>query len=294
MQQLPPPRIAALHDLSCIGRCALTVILPTLSVMGYQTVPVPTALLSSHTGGFEDLYFRDLTEDMHGISAHFCRLGLSFRAIYTGFLGSEDQISTVKDFIENFKNRRDEGGESPLVLVDPVMGDDGVLYSTYTTALAEGMRSLCQLAEVLTPNLTEACLLTDIPYRDTVHMSDEECALFARDLFYELEARFGAKRTVITGIKRANGTVENHGCDGQGNFFVVARPHLAASYPGTGDIFASVLLGRLLGGMDFCAAVGEASDFVGRVIGASACISTPVRMGVALEPQLKYLITKGE
>ena len=293
MQQLPPPRIAALHDLSCIGRCALTVILPTLSVMGYQTVPVPTALLSSHTGGFDHLYFRDLTEDMHGIGAHFRRLGLSFRAIYTGFLGSEAQIQTVKSFIEDFKSLRDESGVCPLVMVDPVMGDDGVLYSTYTPALAEGMRELCHYAQVLTPNLTEACLLSDTPYRSTEGMSDTECEAFIHGLLARLEA-FGAERIVITGIERPGGYVENFGRDKDGLGFRVSRPHLNASYPGTGDLFASVLLGRLLEGMDFSAAVEDASDFVGRVISASALIPTPVRMGVALEPQLKYLIVKGE
>ena len=293
MQHLPPARIAALHDLSCVGRCALTVILPTLSVMGYQTVPVPTALLSSHTGGFDHLYFRDLTEDMHGISAHFRRLELSFRAIYTGFLGSEDQIETVKAFLEDFGRIPDESARTPLILVDPVMGDDGELYSTYTRTLADGMRELCRYAEVLTPNLTEACLLTDTPYRDTRRMREEERRSFALSLLSSLE-RFGADRIVITGIENERGDVENVGRDVDGSCFSVVRPHLSASYPGTGDLFASVLLGSLLGGKDFCSAVGEASDFVGRVIAASRCIDTPVRMGVALEPQLKYLIEKGE
>ncbi len=293
MQQLPPPRVAALHDLSCVGRCALTVILPTLSVMGYQTVPVPTALLSSHTGGFEDLYFKDLTEDMHGISAHFRRLELSFRAIYTGFLGSEEQIETVKAFFEEFGTIPDESGHRPLILVDPVMGDDGELYSTYTKSLADGMRTLCRYAEVLTPNLTEACLLTDTPYRNTRCMEDGERREYIRTLLSALEC-FGAERIVITGIEHGNGNVENVGRDADGTCFSVVRPHLSASYPGTGDLFASVLLGSLLDKKPFADAVGAASDFVGRVIAASVCLDTPVRFGVALEPQLRYLIEKGE
>ena len=126
-----PRRVAALHDLSCFGRCALTVILPTLSVMGYQVVPIPTALLSTHTGGFTDLHFRDLTADMERIASHFDTLGVTFDAIYPGFLGSAEQIETVCQFIDRFG--RERNGESPLVLVDPVMGDDGALYSTYTS-----------------------------------------------------------------------------------------------------------------------------------------------------------------
>ncbi|MBQ3015108.1 MAG: bifunctional hydroxymethylpyrimidine kinase/phosphomethylpyrimidine kinase, partial [Clostridia bacterium] len=161
MQHLPPRRIAAIHDFSCVGRCALTVVIPTLSVMGYQTIPLPTALLSSHTGGVEGLYFRDLTADMHRIAAHFDRLEMTFGSIYTGFLGSVEQISVVREFINRFGKTPDETGKAPLVLVDPVMGDDGVLYATYTKELADGMRELSTHAEVLTPNLTEACFLTD-------------------------------------------------------------------------------------------------------------------------------------
>lgn len=289
MQQLPPPRIAAVHDLSCVGRCALTVVLPTLSVMGYQTVPIPTALLSSHTGGFENLYFRDLTEDMHGISDHFSRLALSFRAIYTGFLGSEAQIRTVEELIERFAGVPDESGREPLILIDPVMGDDGELYSTYTPALASGMRALCHRAHVLTPNLTEACLLTDTPYVDPRTLSDGALDAMIGRLLERLSV-YGAKRTVITGIERADGGVENVGIDGDGKVFSVVREKLGVSYPGTGDLFASVLLGRLLEGKHFSDAVADAAGFVGEVIAASAQVDSPARMGVSLEPLLGRLI----
>lgn len=289
MQQLPPPRIAAVHDLSCVGRCALTVILPTLSVMGYQTVPIPTALLSSHTGGFEDLYFRDLGTDMHEILAHFDRLSMSFRAIYTGFLGSEAQIRTVEELIDRFGSTPDESGDAPLILVDPVMGDDGVLYSTYTPSLAEGMRALCHRAHVLTPNLTEACLLTDTPYADPRDLSDAARRALTDTLLSRLEV-YGASRVVITGIEHADGRVENFGRDADGTVFSVMREKLGVSYPGTGDLFASVLLGRLLDGESFCDAVRAAAGFVGDVIAASARVNSPVRMGVSLEPHLKHLI----
>ncbi|MBQ8310993.1 MAG: pyridoxamine kinase [Clostridia bacterium] len=288
-KQLPPPRIAAVHDLSCVGRCALTVIIPTLSVMGYQTVPVPTALLSTHTGGFTDLHFRDLTDDMHGVSDHFERLGMSFRAIYTGFLGSDRQIRTVEEFIGRFGDVPDESGRKPLILVDPVMGDDGELYSTYTPSLVEGIRQLSRHAHVLTPNLTEACILTDTLYRDTKVMRPEETEQFVQMLLGRLGTLYSA-RTVITGIVTSDGCVVNAGIGEDGRIFKVERGQLGISYPGTGDIFASVLLGGLLVGKDLYESCAVAADFVGELIDASTKIDTPVRMGVALEPHLGKLI----
>lgn len=288
MKQLPPPRIAAVHDLSCVGRCACTVILPTLSVMGYQTVPIPTALLSSHTGGFDDLYFRDLTDDMHEILAHFDRLNLSFRAIYTGFLGSDGQIRTVKRLIERFGHCPDESGQMPLILIDPVMGDDGVLYSTYTPQLVDGIRELSRYADVLTPNLTEACLLTRMPYRDTSALEPEAARTFVQTLIHGLR-RICNGTIVVTGIVFSDGTIANAATNGEDVCWIVRR-RSGTSYPGTGDIFASVLLGRLLAGWTTEEAVASAADFTGDLIEASSAIETPTRMGVALEPHLKQLI----
>lgn len=283
--QLPPRRIAAIHDLSCFGRCALTVIMPTLSVMGYQVVPVPTALLSTHTGGFKDLHFRDLTPDMEQISDHFSRLGVGFDAIYSGFLGSEEQIETVCRFLDRFSNVGESTGERPLVLVDPVMGDDGEPYSTYTPALMQGMKRLSRRAQLITPNLTEACFLTDTPYRDPSAMAPEEALAFGEMLLCKLE-EFGVCRVVITGIFLSDGTLANLGRDADGKRFCVRRPLEAHSYPGTGDLFACVLLGSLLDGMCFADACARAADFIATVIGASAQISTPEREGVALEKHL--------
>ena len=289
MQHLPPRRIAAIHDFSCVGRCALTVVIPTLSVMGYQTIPLPTALLSSHTGGFENLYFRDLTDDMHHITAHFDRLGMTFGSIYTGFLGSEEQISVVRDFIERFGATPDETGKTPLILVDPVMGDDGVLYATYTQELADGMRELGTHADVLTPNLTEACFLTDTPYVDTATLSEGETEGYVLALLEKLSHICHGK-IVVTGIGLAGGIVANAGRDGDGRIFWVKRTCQDISYPGTGDIFASVLLGALMQGDSFEVACTRAADFIVLLIGESAKIDTPVRMGVALEPYLGALL----
>ena len=295
MQYLPPRRVAAIHDLSCVGRCALTVVIPTLSVMGYQVIPVPTALLSTHTGGFTDLHFRDLTADMDDIAAHFERLALSFGAIYTGFLGSDAQIFSVTRLIEHFGARPDETGACPLVLVDPVMGDDGVLYSTYTEELVAGIRHLSAYAQVLTPNLTEACFLTNTPYRNTAELSLDEADAFAEQLLTLLHTSVSPRaRIVITGVHLCDGTVANFGLDATASRFCVKRPHRGRAYPGTGDVFASVLLGSLLEGDPFEAAIARAADFTGRLIEESSKIKTPERMGVALESHLYRLIPKKE
>ena len=291
MQHLLPRRIAAIHDFSCVGRCALTVVIPTLSVMGYQTVPLPTALLSSHTGGFEDLYFRDLTDDMQHIAAHFDRLSMTFGSIYTGFLGSEEQISVVREFIEHFGKTPDETGKAPIILVDPVMGDDGVLYSTYTKELANGIKELSTHAQVITPNLTEACFLTDTPYIDTAKLTEKEAEAFVLTLFQKLSGVCHGQ-IVITGIGLAGGIVANAGRDADGRIFWVKRMCQDISYPGTGDIFASVLLGALLQGDSFEVACTRAADFIVLLITESAKIDTPVRMGVALEAHLGALLQK--
>ncbi len=288
-KHLPPVRIAAIHDLSCFGRCALTVVIPTLSVMGYQVVPIPTALLSTHTGGFTDLHFRDLTADMEATADHFSRLGTTFGAIYTGFLGSAEQIETVSHIIEKFGSVPDERGNTPVILVDPVMGDDGVLYSTYTPELVRGIRALCRHAGIITPNLTEACLLTKTPYRDTAEMSKEDALAFVGELLSALTAVTDGA-IVITGISLSDGTLANIGRETDGKEFTVCRPHEAQHYPGTGDLFASVLLGKLLAGASLPDACADAADFTSHVMHESAKIDTPAREGVALEYHLERLI----
>lgn len=274
MQNSALPRVAAIHDLSCFGRCALTVIEPTLSAMGLQVVPIPTALLSSHTGGFDGLYFRDLTEDMRKIIAHFYSLGLTFDAIYSGFLGSAEQIGIVEDFIRQF-------GEGALVAVDPVMGDDGVLYKTYTEELVDGMRHLCSLADVITPNLTEACFLLrrEMP---ALPLEDRASAkALAGELCSELSRAFGTKKIVITGLHYGQ-TVAN-ACLEDRSLSLIETPCFPRSFPGTGDIFASVLVGALVGGKSLCDAVRTAADFTCRTISVSQDSPEPSRNGVAFE-----------
>ena len=279
----PLMRIAAIHDLSSFGRCALTVIMPALSSMGYQVVPVPTCLLSSHTGGFTDMSFLDLTDNMEDIYDHFDRLDLKFDAIYSGFLGNGKQIEIVRRFIDRF------GGDDTLVFVDPVMGDGGELYSTYTDDLMRGMIKLCHGADVITPNLTEACFLTDTPYTDTADMSEDELMMFAEDLCLKL-ALTGAQKTVITGLRFGKDKLCVVGRDNvMKRTYSYCFERVNKNYPGTGDLFACVLLGNLLRGDGFEGAMIAASDFTRKVMEHSTKFATPERDGVAFEAFLGEL-----
>ena len=199
----------------------------------------------------------------------------------------------VRAFIERFGKTPDETGKAPLILVDPVMGDDGVLYATYTKALADGIRELSTQAQVLTPNLTEACFLTDTTYQDTAKMTETEAEGFVLLLLEKLSHVCRGK-IVVTGIGLAGGIVANAGRDEDGRIFWIKRTCQDISYPGTGDIFASVLLGALMQGNDFETACTRAADFIVLLISESAKIDTPVRMGVALEPYLYTLVKGGD
>ncbi len=279
----PLKRIAAIHDLSCFGRCALTVISPTLSAMGYQVVPVPTCLLSSHTGGFTDMSFLDLTDTVGDIYSHFDRMNLKFDAVYSGFLGNHSQIEQVRRFIDRF------GSDDTLIFVDPVMGDGGELYSTYTEELMRGMIRLCRGANVISPNLTEACFLTDTEYRDTAKMTREELYGFAEMLCDKLSDT-GADRTVITGLHFGEDKLCVCGRDNiNKKTYMYCFDRVKKNYPGTGDLFASVLLGALLRNDSFESAIRLASDFTKRVMEYSSRFATPDREGVAFEAFLGEL-----
>lgn len=288
MNPSPVRRVAAMHDLSCFGRCALTVVIPALSALGVQVLPLPTALLSTHTGGFEGYSFEDLTPSLCKIADHWEKLGIRPDAVYTGFLSGAPQCDFIEDFLRRFAS------DDTLTLIDPVLGDDGVLYSACTPALVERMRTLCTHADIIVPNLTEACLLCDTPYPDTAKMSPAALSAYISDLLDRLTA-LGPRRVVITGIvtDRESG-VSTAGLDrtetslDRSPFFVNLR-RVGGSYPGTGDLFACVLLGKLLTGAKFPAAVSAASAFVRDVIDYSAKFDTPHRDGVLLEPCLRRL-----
>lgn len=271
------PRVAAVHDLSCFGRCSLTVIMPVLSCLGVQVCPLPTAVLSTHLGGFKQIAFCDFTDRMTGVAEHWQQEGVTFDCIYSGFLASPEQIGIVTQFIDSFSHNR------PLVLIDPVMGDEGKLYSVFTPVMQEQMKKLVQKADVITPNYTEACFLLGENY--------EEEAI-DRGRIHEWLVRladFGPPMVIMTGIPM-NRKIVNIAYDKQtGQFWEAANDHIPSRYPGTGDIFASILAGALLQQRSLPEAMQLAADFVALAVKTTYEAGTPRREGVLLEAVLPYL-----
>ncbi len=283
MQKQEPLRVCAIHDLSAYGRCALTVVIPTLSALGIQTIPLPTALMSTHTGGYEDIYIRDLTEDMRHMAEHWEKLGVSFDSIYSGFVLSPEQGHIIAEVIEKFRT------PSSLVLVDPVMGDDGEFYSTCTEDLREVMVELCSLADLITPNLTEACLLAGTPYPKQGAGSEKEAREMSSSLLSALSRLCHV--IAITGIEYTEGNKSfvMTACAERGELRFFSQPKVGASYPGTGELFASVLLGLMLDGWTFFEATEYSGKFVSDTISFSDGVITEPRQGTALELMLRRL-----
>lgn len=273
------PRVAAVHDISCFGRCSLTVIMPILSCMGIQVCPLPTAVLSTHLGGFNQVAFCDFTERMPDFYHHWQREGIEFDCIYSGFLASEQQIDTVIDFVERFSAKQ------PMVLVDPVMGDEGKLYSVYTPQMQEHMKRLVSKADIITPNFTEACFLLGEPYTGQI----VETELLKKWLIRL--ADLGPSIVIMTGIPLNGKQIMNIGYEqNTGSFWQVLSECIPAKYPGTGDAFASILVGALLSHDNIPAAMQLAADFVARAINTTYESGTPAREGVILEKTLPWLV----
>lgn len=273
-------RIAAIHDLSGIGRTSLMAVIPILSTMGFNVCPLPTAILSNHSQ-YPDFSFLDLTEEMPRIIDQWEKLGVTFDAIYTGYMGSPRQIEIVCGFIERFRTA------DTLVVVDPVLGDNGHLYSKMTQEMVEEMRRLACRADVLTPNLTEAFALLDRPYK--TDCTTEEL----KDLIAEL-SEMGPDTVIITGVP----------VPGQsGLTSVIARsksdlrtwkvtcPYLPAHYPGTGDSFTSVITGSLLQGDSLPIALDRAAQFILQGIRSTFGYKMDNRDGILLERVLPNLNT---
>ncbi len=221
-----------IHDLSGVGRCSLTVALPILSAMGVTGACLPTAYLSTHTGGFTDYFFRDLTEDMEKVFAHWEKENLSFDGVYTGYIATKKQTEIILNILKSIKQK---GG---LTVVDPVLGDHGKLYSGLSKDMVEGMKSLIPYADVITPNYTEASLLLDIPYKNTYN----RCEL--KEMIEGFQ-RLGAKDIVLTGYEETKGQVGAL-CYSKGETKAFVLDHVPAHFDGTGDVFTSVLTGALL------------------------------------------------
>jgi len=271
-------RALAIHDISCVGRCSLTVALPVLSACGVHTSALPTALLSTHTGEFTGYTCLDLTDEMQRIADHFATLPLRFDGLYTGFLGSFEQIELVGDVLGRYR------GEDTLTLVDPVMGDHGRLYATYTEKMAKGMGELCRQADVIVPNLTEACILLDQPYEAA---PDEKtvCGMMER-----LAAKYGCGSVVMTGVRRK--ALLGAACFdvAKGSFGYAGGELLDGVFYGTGDVLASALLGAMLCDCALEDACRIAVDFTHEAMAYTLQNKLPLRYGVAFEQAIPALV----
>lgn len=242
-------RLMAINDISCLGKCSLTVALPVISACGIEVCPVPTAILSTHTGGFAGYSFKDLSEDIGDITSHWETLKLQFDGIYSGYLGSISQIEYVKDTIKKFKS------EKTLIVVDPVMGDFGRLYAGFTEDFVEEMVSLCKEADVITPNITEACFMTKTPYKEPPFTND-----YIETLMEKLK-KICSKNIVLTGVSFDNKTMGSAIFDGKEIKYIFAEK-LEGRFHGTGDVFASSFVGAYMSGKSLIDAAATAVNFV--------------------------------
>ena len=272
------PRLAMINDIAGFGRCSTTVSLPVISVMKVQVCPVPTSVLSNHLG-FPLCHFDDYTSHMRDYIKVWNELGLTFDGLYCGFLGNEEQIDIVQEFVEMFR--------PPLFLLDPVMGDHGRAYSSITETHVQKMKELLPLADIITPNITEACLLTGTPWKDGEWTMQELSGLCERLASLCLKDSVSAS-IVITGIRQGDFLVNFLWDDGV--YTTVASPIAGASRPGTGDIFASILAADAVRGETLLSSVQKAANFVGLCIAGSEKAGTPVQEGVVFEKYLAALL----
>jgi len=276
----PIPRVAVVHDLSCFGRAALTVVIPILSTMGIQVCPLPTAVFSTH-GAFPGYKCIDLTDQLQELIDHWKRLGIKFDAIYSGFLNSSQQIDVISDFIRDFSR------EEQFIIIDPILGDYGKLYGVTGHGMVERMREYIQLANVITPNLTETALLLDETYKSDIQETE------LKDWFLRLADR-GPEIVIITSVpvpqsEKEIAVIAYNRNDGR--FWKVLSDYIPTNFPGTGDAFTSVVVGSLLQGNSLPIALDRAVQFISTAIRSSCGHEYPVKEGVLLEKVLNTLNT---
>jgi pyridoxine kinase len=240
-------KILTVQDISCVGQCSLTVALPVISACGVETCVLPSAVLSTHTAGFTGYTFRDLTSDMPAIKKHWCDTGIRFDAIYTGYLGSAEQIAIVKELI------RDTLNDGARAIIDPAMADNGQLYPGFDAAFVEEMKGLCALADYVVPNVTEACMLTGIEYKTEYDRAYVDALL-------EGLCGLGAKSVILTGISYAAGKTGVVVYE-EGRYAYYEHEEMAKGSHGTGDIYASAFTGALVRGKSAYDAARIAADF---------------------------------
>ncbi|MCR5845244.1 MAG: pyridoxamine kinase [bacterium] len=268
-------RILTIQDISCFGQCSLTVALPILSACGFETCIIPSAVLSTHTGGFTGFTCRDLSEDIPQIAAHWKNEGISFDAIYTGYLGGISEIASAIDIIDELAK------PGALIAIDPAMADLGKLYPAFDEAYVEAMKGLCAKADIVLPNITEACFLTGTPYRESYDRA-------WIDELLEKVLALGAKSVVLTGVSYDDETTGVCVYDGDISSYYRHR-RISKGCHGTGDVYASAFVGLYLNGFSIVEAASGAADFV------VMCIESTIDdkdhwYGVKFEPVLGKLI----
>ena len=273
-------RIVTIQDISCFGKCSITVALPIISAMGVECAIIPTSVLSTHTGGFEGFTFRDLSDDIPKIARHWEKCNIEFDSIYTGYLGSVKQIDYTIDFIKSFKK------ENTLVFVDPAMADKGKMYTGFDAEFPTHMARLCAVADIVVPNITEASFLTGTPYTESY---DEA---HVRALLKKL-CKMGAKKAVITGIAFEKATQGAYFYDSEAEeFFYYKAENIVRNFHGTGDTFASALIGAITKGFDIKDAIKIAVNFTVECIKTTLPEADAHPYGVKFEECIPSLIEK--
>ena len=274
-------RVLAIHDISCVGKCSLTVALPVISATGAECSILPTSLLSTHTGGFENYTFLDLTEEIPKIANHWQELKLPVQYIYSGYLGSFRQIDLIKELFDKFS--LGDRGEKTMICVDPVMGDNGSLYALFDEEFAKGMASLCGKADLIMPNITEACYMTGIPYKEDNY--DEG---YVKELIESLH-QLGPKYVILTGVSFDPDKLGAACSDGE-NISYYMEERIEGYYHGTGDVFGSSLVGAVSNGISPEKAMEIAVKYTVASIRRTKNAGTEARYGVCFEQEIPELI----
>lgn len=273
-------RIVTIQDISCFGKCSLTVALPIISAMGVEAAILPTAVLSTHTGGFKNFTFRDLSEDINKIFDHWASENIEFDAIYTGYLGSFDQIDMMKAFIDKKPGKT-------LVFVDPAMADNGKLYTGFTPEFAHHMLTLCQKADIIVPNITEASFMLDVPYIEEGYDKS-----YVEDILKRF-ADMGIKKPALTGVSLEPDKLGVAMYDSEKDeYFYYFNDKIDAKFHGTGDIFSSVAIGAIMRGMDIRDALSLAADYVTECIKVTMPDKDKHWYGVEFEKTIPYLVNR--
>ena len=273
-------RVVTIQDISCFGKCSLTVALPIISAMGVEAAILPTAVLSTHTGGFKGFTFRDLSEDIPKIFDHWKKENIEFDAIYTGYLGSFEQIDQMKDFI-------DARPENTLAFVDPAMADNGKLYTGFTPEFARHMATLCAKADIIVPNLTEASFMLGMDYVESGYDK-----AYIEDILKKLTA-LGAKKAVLTGVSFNDKELGFAMYDSETDEFAYYfNEKIDAKFHGTGDVFASACVGGLMRGKTLYEALKIAADYTVECIKITMPDKEKHWYGVKFEEAVPYLVER--